>query len=539
MKKHYPEWLKKAVFYQIYPASFYDSNGDGIGDLNGITQKLAYVKSLNCNAIWLSPCFASPFKDGGYDVSDFYQVAPRYGNNEDLKNLFEQAHKLGIKVILDLVAGHSSIECNWFKEASKVEKNHYTNYYIWGNSADAPQYRYINGMTDKEESFMINYYYCQAALNYGFCPPDPKAPWQLPCDHVDVIALREEIKNVMKFYLDMGCDGFRVDMASSLIRGANAAQGIKDLWQYYRNFLNEYNPEAVLVSEWSHPAKAIEAGFHVDFMVFFNLPGYSSLLRGEPYRVTWSEFTFEHSFFDQDGLGDAELFCQDLITQLTSVDGKGFVSVPTGNHDTGRIAQNRDTQDMKILYSMLLLLPGVPFIYYGDEIGQDYVYNLPTKEGGYKRTGSRTPMQWDSTLNAGFSNADPKDLYLPIMPNSDRPTVANEEENPDSLLNFTRKLLALRNANEALDSEGKFKLLYVEKNQYPLVFERFTANQRFVVAVNPANRECECQIACPNWDLFKQILGDKLVKALDIYGAIKIIMPPKSYAIYSYNGIID
>ncbi|MBN1583557.1 MAG: glycosylase, partial [Anaerolineae bacterium] len=131
---HNPEWLEKAIIYEIYPQSFYDTNGDGIGDLPGVIAKLDYVQSLGANALWLNPCFESPFGDAGYDVADFYKVAPRYGTNEDLRRLFEEAKKHGIRVVLDLVAGHTSVECEWFKQSAKHKRNEYSDWYIWNTS---------------------------------------------------------------------------------------------------------------------------------------------------------------------------------------------------------------------------------------------------------------------------------------------------------------------------------------------------------------------------------------------------------------------
>ncbi|MBQ9347947.1 MAG: glycosylase, partial [Oscillibacter sp.] len=164
------KWLKDAVFYEIYPQSFFDSNGDGIGDLNGITAKLDYVKSLGCSAIWLNPCFDSPFKDAGYDVRDYRKVAPRYGANEDLVRLFETAHQKGIRVLLDLVPGHTSEEHPWFLESKKAELNEYSDRYIWtGNWFQGAQgLRYISGEAERDGAYIINFFKSQPALNYGF-----------------------------------------------------------------------------------------------------------------------------------------------------------------------------------------------------------------------------------------------------------------------------------------------------------------------------------------------------------------------------------
>ncbi len=528
-----PSWLKDAVVYEIYPQSFNDTNGDGIGDIPGIIEKLDYIKSLGVNAIWLNPCFESPFQDAGYDISDFRKVAPRYGTNADLKELFDKSHAMGMKVILDLVAGHTSIEHPWFKESMKQEANKYSNYYIWSSNwgETDPEYKFINGYAPRNGNFMINFFYCQPALNYGFRDPDPEKPWQLPCDHPDVIAVKEEMRDIMKFWLDMGCDGFRVDMAPSLVRGKDRDTGIRELWKYYRTWFDENYPEAILVSEWSHPSNAVPAGFHIDFMVHFDLPGYTSLFRKEPYRIPNSQFVGGNSFFDKSGQGDASLFVNEFIGQLEVTKGLGYPSVPTGNHDIGRIRQGRSIQELKVIYTFLMTLPGVPFIYYGDEIGMDFVEGLPSKEGGYTRTGARTPMQWDNSANAGFSTADADKLYLPIHPDADRPTVTAQEEDKSSLLNLVRKLIKLRRETPALASDGEFNALFAKENTYPLVYERTFDSERYIIAINPSGSTVDAEFMDKSPSLNEVVVSGCEV---EISGdTVKLKMAPASYAIYS------
>jgi len=216
-----PDWLEKAVFYEIYPQTFFDSNGDGIGDLPGILQKLEYLQYLGVNTVWLNPCFASPFQDAGYDVSDFYQVAPRYGTNDDLRALFAEVRRLGIRVLLDLVAGHTSTENAWFKESCKPERNSYSDWYIWTNSIwtwNAPGVQTVIGYSERDGNYITNFFHFQPALYYGFTNPDPNQPWQQPVDAPGPQAVRRELKNIMKFWLDLSASGFRVDMAGSLVK---------------------------------------------------------------------------------------------------------------------------------------------------------------------------------------------------------------------------------------------------------------------------------------------------------------------------------
>ena len=173
-----PEWLEKAVFYQIYPQSFKDSNGDGIGDFGGIMEKLDYIRELGCTALWLNPCFMSPFMDGGYDISDYFRTAPRYGTNEDLKRLFEEVHRRGMHILLDLVPGHTSVEHPWFKESCRAEKNAFTDRYVWTDSIwEEPEGgSCIRGISERDGSCVVNYFSHQPALNYGYYKPVPAKP---------------------------------------------------------------------------------------------------------------------------------------------------------------------------------------------------------------------------------------------------------------------------------------------------------------------------------------------------------------------------
>ena len=246
------EWLKNAVFYEIYPQSFYDTNGDGIGDLNGIIEKLDYIRDLGCNALWINPCFDSPFKDAGYDVRDYKKVAPRYGTNNDLYRLFGEAHRKGIRVLLDLVPGHTSEEHAWFRESQKAEHNAYSDRYIWTNFCfqGARGLPYIGGESERSGTYILNFFKCQPALNYGFLRPEEN--WQLPADHPEAIATREAMKDVMRFWLDHGCDGFRVDMAASLVKNDDEKKtGTSAIWRNVREMLDREYPEAAMVSEWS------------------------------------------------------------------------------------------------------------------------------------------------------------------------------------------------------------------------------------------------------------------------------------------------
>ncbi len=489
MAKASPKWLDSAVFYQIYPQSFCDTNGDGIGDIPGIIEKLDYIKYLGANTIWLSPWFDSPFRDAGYDISDYCKVAPRYGTNEDAKRLFDEAAKKGIRVVLDLVIGHTSIDHPWFQESCKEEKNKYSNWYIWNDCAytrtDGQDY-FIAGYGERYGGFMPNFFYSQPALNYGFAKPDPKRPWQLATNHPDVLAMREEIKNVMRFWLEMGCAGFRVDMAPSLVKHDTDSKATSAFWKEIRAMLGEEYPEAVLISEWSDPSKAIPAGFHTDFLIFTE--GYYTLFRCErPYR--WlPECEGKNSYFNKAGKGDIMPFLEELARHTAITRNKGYIALVSGNHDFIRMSNGKDADDLAVAFAFLLTMPGLPFIYNGDEIGMRFLDGVPSKEGGYERTGSRTPMQWTKDANAGFSTGDPASLYLPVDTSADAPAVSDQLGKEGSLLETLKALIALRGEHPALQPNAKFSVVYAESKKYPFVFERQAKGERLLIAVNPADR---------------------------------------------------
>lgn len=486
------EWLNDAIFYEIYPQSFCDTNADGIGDFQGIIRKLDYIKDLGCNAIWLNPCFDSPFVDAGYDIRNYYKAAPRYGTNEDLRQLFAEAHKRGMHVILDLVPGHTSDECKWFQESAKAEKNEYTDRYVWTNSVwegfDGVDQIMgaIRGGTERDGACAANFFNAQPALNYGFANPDPAKSWQQPMDAAGPMATREAIKDVMRFWLGLGCDGFRVDMAGSLVKCDPDQEGTIRLWQDFRAFLDEEFPEAVMVSEWGQPDRSLRAGFHMDFLLHFGPSHYLDLFREE------------HPYFAREGKGDCRTFFDRYLHNRALTKGKGgLICIPSGNHDMIRMARTLDPEEIKLAFAFLLSMPGVPFIYYGDEIGEKYVEGLHSVEGGYERTGSRSPMAWDDTPNAGFSSAPRERLYIAQDPSVKELNAAAEARDPDSILNAVKELISVRRANPALMDAGDFRLVELEEHSYPLVYEREQKGQKVLVVLNPSGQEVVMKASLP------------------------------------------
>ena len=462
-----PDWLKDAVFYEIYPQSFRDTNADGIGDFNGITEKLDYIRDLGCNALWINPCYDSPMKDAGYDVRDYYKAAARYGTNEDLERLFAEAHKRGIHVLLDLVPGHTSEEHEWFLQSGQVSPNPYTDRYIWSDFwlTGIPGYPYVGGEFDRNGVYMLNFFKCQPALNYGWASPTKS--WQQGMEDPGPMATREAIKDIMRFWLSRGCDGFRVDMADSLVKGDDERKSCTcRVWRDLLSVREEF-PEAAFVSEWGHPEMAIaDAGFDMDFYLNHRGNGYNTLMRDYDTEGP------DRSYFRQDAGGDISRFLDDFLPRYRASEGRGFISFITCNHDTTRPSYNLSVAERKLAFAFLLTMPGVPFIYYGDEIGMRFQEELPTKEGGYTRTGSRTPMQWNREKNMGFSEAPAELLYLPVDQRPDAPDAESQEEDPDSLLRTTRELIALRHAEPSLRADAGFEVVYAQKEDPLFIWKR-------------------------------------------------------------------
>jgi glycosidase len=530
-------WVDKAVFYQIYPQTFYDSNGDGVGDLQGIIEKLDYVKSLGVEALWLNPFYESPFRDAGYDVTDFYKVAPRYGTNDDAKRLFAEVHKRGMHIIIDYVPSYTSIDHPWFKASCDPKPNKYSNWYVWTSSTWFPgmdKYKagFIQGYCERDGMFMNNFFWHQPALNYGYANPDPQQPWQLPVDHPDVMALKEEMKNVMRFWLDMGCDGFRIDMAASIVKNDNGSEASK-YWKTVREFFDKEYPGTFTVAEWSFPKDAVKGGFNADFFHWFN--GYEDLFQKEKIRNS----NFDgHSFFDSEGKGDISHFLELYLDQYDGSKDKGYISIPFGNHDLVRIKNNgRTDDDIAVIFAFMLTMPGIPFIYYGDEIGMNQLEGLPHTEGSYMgRAGDRTPMQWNNGKNKGFSIASSEKLYRAVDLSPGAPDVASQEKNRHSLLIRVKELIKLHNTEPALTAFAEIVPVCAEKNTYPFAFIRANGKDRLLIVVNPANREVSASFSL-NYKIRrpKLILGNGNI--LQGKNNLEVKMKPVSYAIFRVNDV--
>ncbi len=539
-----PDWLNNAVFYQIYPQTFYDSDSDGIGDIKGIIEKLDYVKSLGVDGIWINPFFESPFHDGGYDISDYYKVASRYGTNDDAKRMFAEAEKRGLKIIFDYVVSYTSIDNPWFQESAKQEKNQYSNWYIWTNNTwlnPPEEYKdsFIKGYSTRNGQFMRNFYWNEPALNFGFAKPEKD--WMLPINHPDILALQNELKKVLRFWMDMGADGFRADMAGALVKNANITgndqffntrdEGTKKFWNEIREIFDKEYPDAFMVSEWSYPEAALDGGgFHADFFHWF--AGYNDLLQKEGWRIL-NGYSEGHSFFDKEGKGDIGNFLRTYLDQYNKTKGKGYILLPLGNHDLSRLNIRRTNKELEMIFAFSMAMPGIPFIYYGNEIGMRQLNNMPYVEGAYKpRAGARSPMQWSSGKNCGFSTTESSKLYLPVDTTADVPNVETEENDPNSLLKHVRKLIQMKKSEPSLAAYAEFVPVYAKENTYPFIFARANGENVILAVFNPASQEKTASFSL-NLSVkeFQLISGDKsnIEKKGNRYN---LIISGQTYSIY-------
>lgn len=548
-----PDWLRDGVIYQVYPSSYKDSDGNGIGDIRGVISELDYIESLGVRAIWFNPLFVSGWIDGGYDVIDFYRVDPRFGTNNDLVELIRKAHDKGIKVMLDLVAGHTSDKHPWFRQSAEDTNLQYSDYYIWSDRLPDkkaeqdletmlkdPDYmqntlgKWMKSGYPRDKYYYKNFYACQPALNYGFANPDPDHPWEQGVDAPGPRAVRQELKDIIAFWYDKGVDGFRVDMASSLVKNDKDKKEILNLWREVREWSDKNYPDHVLMAEWGSPKYCLAAGYNVD-MDLNNTKGhnrrlyfdrkhqadggvYFSLDGGQPsvrdlYGNPWPEDKIDRTTTPADMLKEYYDYFTDCVESTSEM---GYFATISGNHDHLRInVGTRNTpEQLKVMLSWILTMP-LPILYYGDEIGMRALVDMPNVEGanhnGKERAGARTPMQWNSGVNAGFSTCSPDDIYLPVCPEwtpansypqylawkneyacgragTTAPgniTVESQDDDPNSLLNWTRSLIALRKEHGALWADSRFIPIFNAENPYPMVYLRTDGEETILVALNP------------------------------------------------------
>jgi glycosidase len=284
------------------------------------------------------------------------------------------------------------------------------------------------------------------------------------------------------------------------------------------------------VSEWSGPRLALDGAFHADF--YHWVDGFNDIYQKESYRIG-NGMSEGHSFFDREGKGNIMVFLNKYLADYQATRSNGYICLPLGNHDIARLNNRRSTDDLEMIMAFGITMPGVPFIYYGNEIGMRQLEGLPQIEGAYKpRAGARSPMQWNRGRNLGFSTADPSKLYLPVDPAPDAPTVEAEERKPSSLLNRVRKLIRLKHTEPALAAYAEFVPLYARENTYPLVYARASAGETLLVIFNPAASAASAQFAFPVDFRDLELLAGRAVRTTKEPGRLKIEVPGEAYAIY-------
>ena len=387
------------------------------------------------------------------------------------------------------------------RKASEADPElQYSDYYIWSDSKDSlPTKKFVRSDAARDGNYMKNFFDIQPALNYGYLHPDPAQPWQQGYDDPGPTAVRNELKNIISFWMDKGVDGFRCDMAQSLVKGDDKQHtGTMRLWHELRSWFEAKYPEGILISEWSQPRQSLRAGFHIDLLIH-NGAGtkiYRTLVCQTDDRGTKET----PCFFDYEGRGQVKAFAENYRIEYEATRELGYAAMPTCSHDIWRLNRfDRNTpEQLKTALTLFLTLPAVPILYYGEEIGMRNLEDAPVKEGSYtsrNRSSCRTPMQWDDSPNAGFSTADASRLYLPIDPSPARPTVAAEERDPQSILNYVKGLIALRRQTPALGTQGAWRFVSDIEQPYPMVYARELDGQKYLVALNPSKRSATARFA--------------------------------------------
>jgi len=463
-------WWNDTVFYEIFVRSFNDSNGDGIGDFNGITQKLDYLQSFGVTGIWLMPINPSPSYHG-YDVIDYYSVNSDYGTMDDLKNLLNEAHKRGIRVIMDLVLNHTSSQNPWFL-AAMDPSSPYHDWYIWSDTEPG----YI-GPWGEQVWYPLNGEYYYAVFTKGM----PDLNYRNP-------AVSSEMDKVAKYWLDAGVDGFRLDAAKHLIEDAKIQINTPEThtwYQQFRTFYKSINRNALTVGELSGENAGVMASY----------------TQGDQLDLSF-DFGLAGAFVSSAKSGNSGNANGQMRLSYNLVNPLQFAPFLT-NHDEDRLMTQleNDNNKSKVAASLLLTSPGVPFVYYGEELGLQGSGSDPMK---------RRPMQWSSDPNGGFSTTSP---WEELGPNWHTNNVAVESANPDSLLNWYQTLIHTRNEHAALRVGDVNVLTTLSSGLYSIL--RISKGEAVLVLVNLTNRP----ISQYSLTLSKSTLAAGTYSALPILGS--------------------
>ena len=386
---------------------------------------------------------------------------------------------------------------------------YYADYYIWtsGKGVKPPKPNpkdrgdWVDNQYPRDGYYLMNYYDIQPALNYGFHQPDPSRPWEQSYDAPGPRAVRQEIKNILSFWFDKGVDGFRCDLAWSLVKGDDKDfNGVRRLWKEIFDWQQANYPETIFLSEWSSPVEAISCGFDIDIIrhngcgkTMYRDLVYNTERNADP--VT-GKYPPKDCWFDKAGNGRFDTFAVPFEEMYRTTKGHGFPCMPICSHDTWRINRNQrsSVDELKTAMAFFLTMPWVPIVYYGEEIGMRSMDGAPMIEGSRDRSAERTPMQWGPGQTAGFSTCDPSQLYLPVDTSLGRPEVEAQINDPESMLSWTKGLLELRSKTPALGNTGDWKMVSDPYKPYPVVYERFSTDQRYLVVLNPREKQAEVKV---------------------------------------------
>ena len=493
MAEHAPgntglSWWQREIFYQVYPRSFQDSNGDGNGDLPGIRARLDYIQWLGAGAIWVCPFFRSPMADGGYDISDFCEVDAIFGSMDDFTGLLDAVHARGMKLVIDLVPNHTSEQHPWFIESRSSRDNPKRDWYVWrnpgpDNGTPSNWLSHFGGCAWTFDERTGQYYY------HAFLPAQPDLNWRNP-------EVRRAMYDVMRFWLQRGVDGFRVDAVTNLVedellrddpKNTDHRRGMPpdavlrrvftkdrpethEIVREMRDVLDEF-PDRVLIGE-VHLPLAREMAYYGGQRPYFHLPFNFQLLKAE---------------WDCRSISAAV----DQYTQLLPDDA--WPNWVLGNHDEKRLATRIGEDQTRVAAMMLMTLKGTPFIYNGDELGMRNVpvsrFNtrdsrVTTMSHRFSRDGARTPIRWNSGKGSGFTTSDRP--WLPLGERTNRADVASQQQDSESLLNLYRDLITLRRKSPALIGG---ELVPLAPRGEVLGYERHQSGQRFRIALNMGAKE--------------------------------------------------
>ncbi len=552
-------WWKEAVIYQIYPRSFMDSNGDGIGDLNGITSKLDYLKYLGIDVIWLSPVYKSPNDDNGYDISDYQAIMDDFGTMEDFDKLLAEAHKRNIRIVMDLVVNHTSDEHKWFMESRKSKDNEYRDYYIWreGQNEQTPPNNWgscFSGSAWKYDEETKMYYL------HLFSTKQPDLNWDNP-------KVREEIFAMMKWWCDKGIDGFRMDVISMISKTKEMPDGkVNGLYGDYAPYsVNGPNVHKYL----QEMNKKVLSKY--DIMTVGETPGVTTELAkqyaGEGSHELNMVFQFELvDYGGKYGKWTDEKMPLTVMKQIisrwqTELYGTAWNSLFWDNHDQPR-AVSRFGDDRpeyrnasaKMLATCLHMLQGTPYIYQGEELGMtNYPFQSPDEFrdiesiNGYKewcldgkvshdvfwpcitwksRDNARTPMQWDNTEYAGFTAGKP---WIAVNPNYREINAKAETADTNSVFHYYKKLIALRKEHPIM-VYGKYKLLF-EDSEELFVYTRTLENEKLLVVCSFSDKEIPFTI--PDGFVRKPCLISNMKNAYDHQDIV--LRPYEAFVLHRYQ----